>query len=320
MYCPACGEDAGDAKFCPECGTDLRALAAAPDCASCGAEVPAGAKFCPECGAPTGADDARRDGRDVEAGSGAAVATAGPGGGRRTGTRGRSDGAGQQRRQQPRDQRPAGKTGGRAASASRPGRVSPLVAWGALGAVVVVAILVVVFVVSGHNGGSGSPASTGSASIQPVAADTSGSYSELVQRANGLYDQGSAKFQAKQYAQGAEYFLAASKVYAAAWKQKAGEPAVGTDYATSLFYAGKIDAAIAQVDKVLSQSPGFQTAWFNKGNYLATKGSQASKAGDTKAAKAAYAGARTAYQKAISLDPTSSSGQEAQQQLSKLPE
>ena len=23
MYCPECGNDAGDAKFCPECGADL---------------------------------------------------------------------------------------------------------------------------------------------------------------------------------------------------------------------------------------------------------------------------------------------------------
>ena len=312
MYCPACGEDAGDAKFCPECGTDLRALASTPDCASCGAEVPEGARFCPECGAPAGAAGDTRTGAD-------AGSATGSGGGRRTGTRGRSAGAGQQRRQQPREQRSAGKSGAQAAAASGPGRVSPLVAWGALAAVVVIAIVVVVFVVNGHNGGSGSASSAGSASVQPVAADTSGSYSELVQRANGLYDQGSAKFDAKQYAQGAEYFLAASRVYAAAWKQKAGDPSVGTDFATSLLYAGETDAAIAQVDKVLSQSPSFQTAWFNKGNYLAEKAKQAGQAGDTKTAKTAYAGARAAYQKAISLDPASSSGQEAKQRLDKLP-
>jgi hypothetical protein len=26
MYCPECGNDAGDAKFCPECGADLAGL------------------------------------------------------------------------------------------------------------------------------------------------------------------------------------------------------------------------------------------------------------------------------------------------------
>ena len=70
---------------------------------------------------------------------------------------------------------------------------------------------------------------------------------------------------------------------------------------------------------VLAQSPEFQTAWFNKGNYLAEKAGQADKAGNAKSAQAAYAGARVAYQKAIDLDPSSSSGQQAQQQLSALP-
>jgi tetratricopeptide (TPR) repeat protein len=94
---------------------------------------------------------------------------------------------------------------------------------------------------------------------------------------------------------------------------------VGTDFATALFYSGKIAAALEQIDKVLAQSPQFQTAWFNKGNYLAEKGSQADKAGNAKAAKVAYAGARAAYEKAIALDPGSSSGQQAKQQLSALP-
>jgi tetratricopeptide (TPR) repeat protein len=186
-------------------------------------------------------------------------------------------------------------------------------------AVVAVAVAVVVVYVAGSGGGSGTAASPAATSPQAVAADTSGSYGELVQRANDLYDQGAAKLQAKQYAQGAEYFLAASRVYAAAWKQQATDPAVGTDFATALFYSGKVAAALEQVDVVLAQSPEFQTAWFNKGNYLAEKASQADKAGNAKSAKAAYAGARVAYQKAIDLDPSSSSGQQAQQQLSGLP-
>jgi len=66
-------------------------------------------------------------------------------------------------------------------------------------------------------------------------------------------------------------------------------------------------------------APQFQTAWFNKGDYLAQKGSDAAKAGNAKAARVAYAGARAAYQKAIVLDSISASGQEAEQQLSQLP-
>jgi hypothetical protein len=323
MYCPACGADTGSAKFCPECGTDLRALATPPRCAVCGAEVPSSAKFCPECGEPSGAANARpAQGQPDESVGQPAPASGRPAPARagdwRTGTRGKSAGSRQQRRQQSRAKQLAPGRG--QAPARRPaGRVPPFVAWGALAAVAVVAILVVVFVVSGR-GGSGTATSPAAGSPQPVVADTSGSYSELVQRANDLYDQGSAKLQVKQYAQGAQYFLAASKVYAAAWDKQATDPAVGTDYATSLFYAGKVDAAIEQVDKVVSQSPRFQTAWFNKGNYLAEKGSGLDKAGNAKAAKAAYASARTAYQKAISLGATTDSGQQAQQQLDQLPE
>jgi hypothetical protein len=318
MYCPACGADAGSAKFCPECGTNLKDLAGPPVCAACGAEIPQGAKFCPECGEPARESAASRPVRDDPAAESGEPAASASGGGRRTGTRGKSGGAGQQRPRPQRGEQPSQGRGGRAAAAKPAGRVSPLVAWGVIVAVVAVAVVVIAFYAA-RDGGSGTSASPGAASLQPVAADISGSYSELVQRANDLYDQGSVKFQAKQYAQGSEYYLAASKVYAAALKKQATDPAVGTDYATSLFYSGKIAAALEQVDKVLAQSPDFQTAWFNKGNYLAEKASQAEKAGSAKAAKAAYAGARVAYQKAIDLDPNSSSGQQAQQQLSSLP-
>jgi hypothetical protein len=307
MFCPECGADAGDAKFCPQCGSDLRGLAASPVCDECGSELPAGARFCPECGEP--ADATRRE-------------AAAAGGGRRTGTRGK--GGGRQSRREPRE-RPAARAGGKqtvAAPTTRPaGRIPPLVAWGALGALAVIAVVLVVMVSGGFGGGSGdTPAGSATGSVQPVAADTSGSYGELVQRANGLYDDGSARYQSKQYAQGAEYYAAAAKVYAAAWKLKNTDPAVGTDYATALFYSGEIDAAITLVEKVLAQSPDFQTGWFNKGNYLAEKARQAEQAGNAKAAKTAYADASTAYQKAIDLDPASSSGQQAKQQLSELPQ
>ena len=173
------------------------------------------------------------------------------------------------------------------------------------------------------SGGGGSPApaaTTGTQSVKPVSADTSGSYNDLVQRANGLYDQGAAAFQSEKYDQGSAYFEAAAKVYAAAWKQQSTDPAVGTDYATSLFYSGQIEPALSQVDGVLAQSPEFQTAWFNKGNYLAEKARQAEQDGDAEVAKAANADARVAYEKAVALGADTPSGQQAQQRLDALPQ
>jgi tetratricopeptide (TPR) repeat protein len=185
----------------------------------------------------------------------------------------------------------------------------------------VVAVVIVILVAGRSGGDSGTTATTTSPGpVQSVAADTSGSYGELVARANGLYDQGMNQLQSEQWAQSAAYFLAASKVYSAAWKQQSTDPGVGTDFATSLFYAGRTDAAIEQVEVVLAQSPEFQTAWFNKGNYLAERARQAEEAGDEKAADKDYAAARVAYQKAVDLDPGSASGQSAQGQLDELPQ
>jgi hypothetical protein len=311
MYCPECGADAGDANFCPECGTDLRDLVASPDCAACGSEVPEGARFCPECGEPTGAAAGSREVSEK--------AAAPAGAGRRTRTRGKSGGAG--RRQQERRQQPRPQPAAKGAPSHAPGRVSPAVAWGLLGAVVVVAIVVVVLVAGGSGGDPGGTATAPSPQpVQSVVADTSGSYGELVERANGLYDQGATQLESEQWSQAAAYFLAASKVYAAAWKQQSTDPAVGTDYATSLFYAGKVDAAIEQVDVVLAQSPEFQTAWFNKGNYLAERARLAEEDGGAQAAEKDYAAARVAYQKAVDLDPESPSGQSANEHLGTLPQ
>jgi tetratricopeptide (TPR) repeat protein len=177
-----------------------------------------------------------------------------------------------------------------------------------------------VFVTGGGGGSSPPPATTGTQSVKPVSADTSGSYNELVQRANGLYDQGATAFQAKKYDQGSAYFEAAAKVYAVAWKQQSTDPAVGTDFATSLFYSGQIEPAVSQVDGVLAKSPEFQSAWFNKGNYLAEKARQAEQDGDAKAAKTTYADARVAYEKAVALGADTASGQQAQQRLDALPQ
>jgi hypothetical protein len=317
MYCPECDADAGDANFCPECGADLRALVASPDCAACGSEVPEGANFCPECGHSVGTTGSSAD-TPADAAPTAAAAPASGGGGRRTGTRGKSAGSGRRQERRP----PATQAAAATAAGRQPGRVSPVAAWGVLGVVVVAAIVVVVLFARGADGGSAAPSPTvaQSQSAKAVTADTGGGYSELVQRANGLYDQGAARFDAEDYAQGAQYFLAASKVYAAAWKQQSTDPSVGTDFATSLFYAGDIDGAVKQVEQVLVKSPSFQTAWFNRGNYLAERARQAEASGNAGAAEKDNAEARIAYQKAVDLDPASSSGQQAKERLTALPQ
>ena len=71
---------------------------------------------------------------------------------------------------------------------------------------------------------------------------------------------------------------------------------------------------------MLAQTPTFQTGWFNKGNYLAEKARIAEQDGSAKVAKAAYADARAAYEKAVALGADSASGQQAQQRLDALPQ
>ena len=225
MYCPECGNDAGDAKFCPECGANL---AGVKDALS-GKPAAAAAKPAPKGG---GADD---------------------------------------------DQSAASSSGG-------PGRLSPAVIWGGFGALAVVVIVIVVMVSGGFGGDSsgGASSSSSSAPVQAVAADTSGSYSELVARANDLYDQGDAAFQNQDFEQGGAYFAAAAKVYATAWKKQATDPSVGTDYAVTLFYSGDINGALKQIDAVLEANPDWQKGWLNKGVFLSHEARIAKQEGDTK--------------------------------------
>ena len=117
-----------------------------------------------------------------------------------------------------------------------------------------------------------------------MTADTSGSYGDLVSRANDLYDQGNTDFQNQKYDQGAAYFTAAAKVYAAAWKKQAGDPGVGTDYAVALFYSGDIPGALKQIDAVLDANPDFQKGWLNKGIFISHEGQLSKQNGDTKQA------------------------------------
>ena len=148
-----------------------------------------------------------------------------------------------------------------------------------------------------------------------MAADTSGCYSELVERANGLYDQGIEAFNKDDAEGGVAYFEAASKVYRAAWKKQPGDPNVGTDYAVSLFYQRHHDEGIKQIEVVLKQNPDFQAAHLNKGIFLKT---EASEAKDKAKAADFLADAKLAFQKAVSIDPDSEAGKNAAQALQNL--
>ena len=262
MYCPECGNDAGDAKFCPECGADL-----------------AGLKNTLK-GRTTGQQGGR-------GGQGA------KGGGRQT-----------------------------AAEPAKPvGRgLSPAVIWGGFGAVGVIVIIVVVILSGGFVGSkSNSDTPSGNASVQPVQGVTTGSYRELVQKGNEFYDKGNAAFQSQNMNQVSAYFQAAAMTYAAAWKKQQTDPAVGTDFATSLFYGGSIDAALKQVDLVIKKFPDYQAAYFNLGNYLAHKARIADQQGDKKTAQTDNVAAAKAYTKAVSIDPASQVGKDADAQLKALP-
>jgi hypothetical protein len=258
-------------------------------CPECGTNAD-DAKFCPECGANLG-------------GVRGAVK------GKTTGSRGSG----------------SGRPGRASAEAAQPvrarGGLSPVVLWGAI-AVVAVAIVVAVALVSGDSGGGAATSATNGgapASLEPISADTSGSYRELVARANDLYDKGDQQFRSQNIEQGAQYFAAAAQVYEAAWKKQPGDPNVGTDWATSMFYSGDFDAAVKQVRKVLDGSPDFQPAWYNLGNYIAHQARLAEQAEETDQAAKLYGQARDAYTKAVSIDPDSEVGKSSDERLAELP-
>ena len=285
MFCPECGFDAEEARFCPECGNNLDLFR----------------------GVVSEAD------LDAETGPAPRPAT------RTTGSRGKSPARTTQSRP-PRPRQRSGRTQparSQPARAATPKRISPAIIWmsfAALAAVVVIGVFAYTRTPSGATSGTSNTELT----TDPVTADTSGSYSVLVQRANGLYDQGAQAFQKKQQSTGAQYFAAAAKVYRAAWKQQATDPNVGTDYATSLFYSGDTDGALKQVNVVLTKSPDFQTAHLNKGVYLETASQTAKDSGQTAKADSLLAQAKAEYQKAVSIDPGSSSGAKAADSLKSL--
>ena len=188
------------------------------------------------------------------------------------------------------------------------------VLWIWLGFAAAAVVLVVVIVALGGrpSGSSAAPAAG------PVTADTSGGYSVLVARANGLYDQGIAAFNKKDNAGGTAAFKAAAEVYGAAWKKQPGDPSVGTDYAVSYFYSGQTDKALRQIDVVIGKSPDFQTAYLNKGIFLKTAANDAKVNGDTKKGAELLSQAKLTLQKAVGMDPASDAGKKAATQLQGL--
>jgi hypothetical protein len=259
MYCPECGNEAGEAKFCPECGANL-----------------------------AGVQDALK--------------------GKTTGLQG---GKGRQ----------GGAAASPAAGAESGGGgkgLSPAVIWGGFGVLAVVVIVIVVMVSGGFGGSSPDGSSpTGNGSAAPVGV-TTGTYEQLVQKGNELYDKGDAAFQNQDFTGGSNYFRAAAMTYAAAWQKKKSDPGVGTDFATSLFYSGNIPEAVKQINAVIKAFPDYQAAYFNLGNYLAHEARIAEQGGDTKTAKAQTLAAKAAYTKAVSIDPSSAVGKQADASLQQL--
>lgn len=261
-------------------------------CPECGHEA-GDAKYCPECGA------------DLGAVRGALQAKGAPG--KTTGQAGSAAGAAGA------DRKPV---------APPSGGFSPRLLW-AIVAVVAVAVVAAVVLVSddGEEPASGSEhGATPAAGATPVAVDLSGNYRELVERGHDLYDRGDELIRAQDFEQGVEYFAAAAQVYEAAWAKEPGDPNVGTDWATSLFYSGDFDGAIRQVMVVLEDNADFQPAWFNLGNYLEHKARVAEQAGETDEAARLYDQARDAYSKAAEIDSDSETGVAAAARATELTE
>jgi hypothetical protein len=192
-------------------------------------------------------------------------------------------------------------------------RLSAAWLWlGVIGIIVVVGAVVVI----GQTRSNASASVGGSAA--PIVADTTGTYDVLVARANGLYDQGAQALQKKDFTGASRQFAAAASVYRAAWKQQPGAPAVGTDFATSLYYSGDVAGALKQVDAVLAKSPTFQNALMNKGIFLQSQLQTAQQNGQTEKAAQLRAQAKAAFQKAVQIDPSSTAGQQAAKSLSAL--
>ena len=165
------------------------------------------------------------------------------------------------------------------------------------------------------------------ASAQPVAAattpaatdtgstgDTGVAYVDLVTEANTLYDRGAAVLESDREA-AKQYFLDAADAYESAWKMSQSDPAVGTDYATALYFSGDIDGSIAQGEVAIKAFPDFQNAFFDLGVSYHAKANSVSAPEERESYLDA---ARDAYRRAKSIDPWSDTGKAAAQALKKL--
>lgn len=257
-------------------------------CPECGTDA-ADANYCPECGQRIAAAGGKKS------------------------RSGRSAVAQTQRHQRPRTARRAAAR--QAAPKQAPSKRPTILIWGGLAVAAAIVIVVAVAMVGGGGSGGGSAPADGTGS---VAADTSGSYSELVDRANRLYDQGIAAFGENDAAAGEQNFRAAAEVYTAAWKKQPGDPNVGTDLAVSLFYSRHHDEAMRQVDLVLKDAPDFQPAHLNRGIFLKTEAAESREAGEAAKAAKSLAQAKQAFERAVSIDRESDTGQRAAELLKSL--
>ena len=264
-------------RFCPECGTEAVT-----------------ARFCPECGADLAA---LREALQKEHERRPADAS-----GDRRGTE-----RPERRRESPARRARAGVP---ADGSPGPGIPRWILFGGALAAAaaIVAVVLAAMLGAPGAAGGQG-----GAAQPSPTAsvADTSGTYEQLVQRGNDLYDQGSELFAAGSMDEAAAHFAAAAEVYAAAWDKQPGDPNLGTDLATAFFYSGDLAEALARIDAVLAEHPRFQAALFNKGNFLQHAARMATQAGEGEEAAGLRVQARAAYEEAAAVDPDSEMGKRA---------
>jgi len=265
--------------YCPECGTDA-----------------GDAKFCPECGTDLGVLKKTLRG-DQTAGK-----PAGPAAQQRKSLKQTGVSAAEGPGRKPGQLGPRKQTGGAG--------TRPWVIWSIVAAVVVPIVLIVsITLATSHKGSSASQTPA------PVA-DTSGTYAELVQRANALSDQALKAVSANDMVTGQAYGQAAATVYSAAWKKQPGDPSVGTDWAIALFYSGDFQGAISRVEKVLAANPTFQKGWFNAGIFYKHVSQMTQ---DKALVKADVAKARTAFTKAVALNPSNDVGRQAQQALQQLP-
>ena len=92
---------------------------------------------------------------------------------------------------------------------------------------------------------------------------------------------------------------------------------MGTDFSVALFYSGDIEAAQAQIDEVLEANPDFQKGWLNKGIFISHEPRMMGQA-DTEQADKLFRQAKTAFTKAVAIDPQSDAGKQADQSLQAL--